>query len=338
MAPPLKRTPPPPIPTRQELALNQTRMDKRDRAKLKLDIFQGEVTRRALSWSIAARKVGEAYKIADNMYKQTLQKKAASDAVEIQIFFSVLTVATSGALGWMSFAAAKATGGVESALRDSVETSVQATAGEVFSANGPLLFPPRGDDTVSEDPQVFQDELQNKVDSVHMDVIAAFGKIRQAYLARNLQSWDKYNEAEEIVVHQQWMKEADQLAGKDDLPSVNWMAEELERGRWAKYVLENHSYRDFGVFQTADTPDYVGSDVNERLLKLGVLAAQMNWGGGKTATERLGLGKELQGQELCRRKEAPDFRQRRQVSLIQGSGSTLDPRLIPPRWWRIDRP
>jgi hypothetical protein len=193
MAPrPSPRPAPDPTPLQQlalnqtNLALNQLRMDRRDRARMKLDIFQGEVTRRALSWSIAARKVGEAYKIADNMYKQTLQKQAAADALNIQIFFSILTVATSGALGWMSYAAAKSTGGVESALRDSVENSLQATAGEVFSANGPLLFPPHGDDTVSEDPQVFQDELQNKVDGVHMDVLTAFGKIRQAYLGASL--------------------------------------------------------------------------------------------------------------------------------------------------------
>ncbi len=277
--------PRPTVPTRQELALNQTRMDKRDRARLKLDIFQGEVTRRALSWKIAARRVGEAYKIADNMYRQTLQKKAASDALEIQIFFSVLTVATSGALGWASYAAAEKTGGIESALRDSVENSLQATAGEIFSANGPLLFPPSADDTVSEDPQVFQDELENKVDKVHMEVLAAFVKIRSLYLDASLASWDKYDETKEMVIHRDWMKKADELAGEDDLPSVDWMAKELERGRWAKYVLENHSYRDFGIYQTADTPDYVGGDVNQRLLQLGVAAAQMNWGGGKTATE-----------------------------------------------------
>jgi len=55
------------------------------------------------------------------------------------------------------------------------------------------------------------------------------------------------------------------------------------------------------------TSDDVGTDVNERLLKPGLYAAQMNWGGIKNRDGKdLGMGKELQGQELCRRKEAPD--------------------------------
>jgi hypothetical protein len=66
---------------------------------------------------------------------------------------------------------------------------------------------------------------------------------------------------------------AKELAGENDLPSEDWMARELERGRWAKYVLDNHSYRDFGIFQTADTPDDVGSTVLNRLKDLGVTAA-----------------------------------------------------------------
>jgi hypothetical protein len=274
----------------RRIALDQERMDKRERATLKLDIFQTRVTRRAKSWMIAARLVGEAYKIADNSYKETLQKKAASDALETQIFFSILTVATSGALGWVSYAAAQSKGGVESALRDAVESSIQATAGEVFSANGPLLFPPRGDSTVSADPQVYQDELENNVDSLFMDVLQAFIKIRQSYLDCSLEAWDKYDEAKEAATHQEWQRKADELAGKDDLPSVAWMARELERGRWVKYVLDNHSYRDFGIFRTADTPDDVGSAVRSRLVDLGISTAKplprgpyVRYGGGGTA-------------------------------------------------------
>ena len=271
---------PPPAPvlvpkSRAQLTLDQQRMDKRERATLKLGIFQGEVERRALSWMSAARLTGEAYKIADNSYKEALQKKTASDALEVQIFFSVLTVATSGALGWLSIAAAEATKGMETALRDSVEASLQATAGEVFSANGPLLFPPGSDSTVSQDPQVYQDELENKVDALHMDVLQAFGKIRKVYLDAPLEAWDRYDEATEVAAHREWQNKAAEFAGKDDLPGVPWMARELERGRWAKYVLDNHSYRDFGIFQTDDTPDDVGSDVRARLEKLGVTQAHL---------------------------------------------------------------
>ena len=61
---------------------------------------------------------------------------------------------------------------------------------------------------------------------------------------------------------------AAKLAGDGDLPDVAWMAEEIERGRWQKYIFDNHSYRDFGIFQTADTPDDVGGDVRSRLSEI----------------------------------------------------------------------
>jgi len=280
---PKPRTAPPlPIPTRQQLALNQTRMDKRDRAVMKLDIFQTELLRRASGWRIAARLVGEAYKIADNNYKETLEKKKATDALEMQIFFSILTVATSGALGWMSVAGSKQLEGVaasmklEDAFLDARDATLQAMSGEVFSANGPLVFPPSADTTVSQDPQVYQDELENKVDSLVQEALQAFIKIRKTYLDAPLEAWDKYDVNSEEAAHRDWMKTAAQLAGKDDLPKVDWMARELERGRWAKYILDNHSYRDFGIFQTADTPDYVGGDVHTRLGLLGVAQAAIN--------------------------------------------------------------
>lgn len=278
-----RTAPPPPIPTNRQLALNQERQDKRARAAMKLDLFQTEVTRRALSWKIGARLVGEAYKLADNNYRQVLEQKKASDALQIQIFFSVLTIATSGALGWMSVAAATEVKGatikLEGAFEDARDATLQALSGEAFSANGPLVFPPSSDTTVSQDPQVFQSELENRVDALHMEILQAFGRIRQKYIDAPLAAWDGYDERREVVAHGQWMKQAEGFAGRDDLPSVEWMARELERGRWAKYILDNHSYRDFGLFQTKDTPDDVGSDVRERLLELNVWAAQTVWEG-----------------------------------------------------------
>lgn len=279
-APPAKAAPPPKpgsladLQLNQErLAANQARMDKRARATLKLDLFQTQITRRAKDWTIAARLVGEAYKIADNNYKETLQKKTARDTLEIQIFFSVLTVASSGVLGWLSFAAAAKKGGIETELREAVENSLQATAGEVFSATSPLLFPPRGDETVSMDPQVYQDELENKVDTLFMDVLQAFIQVRRSYLGRSLEDWDKYDEAKEAALHQEWQRKAEEFGGKDDLPDVAWMARELERGRWVKFIRDNHSHWDFGLFETAERPDEVGSAVRSRLLALGISQA-----------------------------------------------------------------
>jgi hypothetical protein len=275
--PALPKAPPPrPMPKPHTLAmteLNDERRDKRTKSTSKLDVFYTEVSRRYLGWSNAVLSVGSAYKKADDKYRETLGKQTAKDALEIQIFFSLLTVATSGALGWISTAAAKATGGAESALRDAVESSAQAVAGEVFSANGPLLFPPSGDGTISPDPQTFQNDLQKRVNNVYRAALHVFGEVRTRYMDLPLEGWDTYNEAREKASFEKWQKAADELADDDDLPDGDWMARELERGRWAKYVRENHSYRDFGIFQTADTPDDVGSVVRSRLEDLGVSQA-----------------------------------------------------------------
>jgi len=77
-----RTAPPPPIPTHQQLALNQARQDKRARTAFNLDIFQTELIRCAADWMIGARQVGKAYKTADNNYRETLEKKKASDALE----------------------------------------------------------------------------------------------------------------------------------------------------------------------------------------------------------------------------------------------------------------
>ncbi len=275
-APKPQTAPPPPTPTIQQLQarqdLNEARQEKRDKAVINLDIFQTDLMRRASDWMIGARQVGKAYKTADNFYRDTLDKKKTSDALEIQIFFSVLTVATSGALAWMSVAASKAVEGikVEDAVSDARDATLQALSGELFSANGPLIFPPTPDSTVSQDPQNFQSDLENKVDRLLRKALLDFYTIRTRYRDAPLSAWDKYDPKQDEAARSDWQKMANELAGEGDLPSEDWMARELERGRWAKYVLDNHSYRDFGLFQTADTPDDVGQDVRNRLALLGI--------------------------------------------------------------------
>jgi hypothetical protein len=267
----------------QQLELNQRRQEKRDKAVINLDIFQTDLLQRASDWMIGARQVGKAYKTADNFYRETLDKKKASDNLEIQIFFSILTVVTSGALGWISVAASKAVseGGVkvEDVATDARDAILQAVSGEAFSANGPLLFPPTPDSTVSQDPQNFQSDLENKVDCLRSKALLDFNAIRMKYRDVALSAWDNYAPETEETSRRGWQKMAKELAGKDDLPPEDWMARELERSRWAKYVLDNHSYRDFGIFETADGPDDVGSDVRNRLKELRVTAAVAPTGG-----------------------------------------------------------
>jgi hypothetical protein len=248
--------------------IDQAREDKRKMAINNVNDLKSKLEIRALDWQIAARNIGSAYKMADNKFRETLSKKAASDALEIQIFFSVLTVVTSGALGWVSTAVAKTRGGVESAMSDAVEATSQAFAGELFSANGPLVFPPSNASPLSQDPQVFQNDLENKVDRVHRNALIMFDQVKSQLSKMSPEAFDRYDNAAQLEAQRKWEVEAKKLAGDDDLPEVQWMADEIERGRWKRYVLDNHSYRDFGIFQTRDTPDDVGGDVRDRISEL----------------------------------------------------------------------
>jgi len=163
---------------------------------------------------------------------------------------------------------------LEDAFSDARDATLQALSGEAFSANGPLVFPPTPDSTVSQDPQNFQSDLENKVDRLLKKALLDFKAIRMRYRDLPIEAWDTYDIQTEQSSQRGWQKMAAELAGDDDVPSVDWMARELERGRWAKYVLDNHSYRDFGIFQTADTPDEVGNAVRDRLKALGIADAE----------------------------------------------------------------
>ena len=48
------------------------------------------------------------------------------------------------------------------------------------------------------------------------------------------------------------------------------MADELERAIWAKHVLSLYTYRDFGIFRTDSSYDFVGVHPYKRLAELGV--------------------------------------------------------------------
>jgi hypothetical protein len=294
--------------TRKELEQNLKRQDNRTRAILKLSSFQDTVLASAEDWQKAARLIGSAYATAAARHKDIVDKQAKSDALDTQILFSVLTVAASGALSWVSGRLQqKAEQAAQDALKklkvqfnreldlkarvriqhkmdrihalptqkllmEAVEDSAQAGVGEILSANGPLIFPPTIA-PVSQEPQVFQDDLENRVGDVKKKVFQAFATIKGQWAAAPLDSWDTYDEVKQLKEHQSWQKAADELAGADDLPDWDWMAKELERGIWAKYVLEQHSYRDFGLFQTADTPDWVGLIVFRELRYLKVQQA-----------------------------------------------------------------
>lgn len=251
---------------------NQRRQDIRQRAGFGLNKFRDKVMAQAESWEIAATTVGSAYKTAWSTYSDALDKKAKADALESQILFSLLTVVTQGALSWVSSALQKE--GEQFAdqriLIESIEDATQGGIGEGFSAIGPMVVPPRPG-PVSHDPQLFQNDLTNRVKSMKNQVYMAFSAIWGEWQALPLEDWDHFDEKNQMKGHDAWQKDALKLAGKNDLPPEDAMAEEMEKGLWANYILENHSHRDFGITETEESYDWVGSEVAERLHQLRVL-------------------------------------------------------------------
>ena len=89
-----------------------------------------------------------------------------------------------------------------------------------------------------------------------------------------METWDDYSEAKQLAEHNDWLKKADNLAGKDDLPSIAVMADELERGFWAAWMPGLKSRIRVGNrFGTQEEDAYasVGSEIEERLSKVDIL-------------------------------------------------------------------
>ncbi len=105
-----------------DLQRDQARQDNRARWMLRLGQFQDNVLARAESWQTAARNIGSAYKTAALNHHATLDKQSSSDALNNQILFSILTVATVGAISWVSSAVQSRVGNALRKLGQSADT------------------------------------------------------------------------------------------------------------------------------------------------------------------------------------------------------------------------
>jgi hypothetical protein len=290
--------------------LDDARRDKREHATATLSIIEGTLRQREQDWINGALMVGSAYRQADDDYNKALADQNASDALRIQIAFSILTVLATGTLGWIGAASIAAAESklieitavevetvmrtmkvdmsamkaeavmlqkkmkivmsapkpetvrsamtLENVLLGARDATSQAVAGEISSI-GPPMNAPLPDPTVSINPQKFQNDLEIKVRQVLGIVIGDITGIRKRYDLMSLSDWDNYDSEVANTASLTWQEMAEGLAGATDLPSEAWMAREVERGRWAAYILQNH-----GV---------VGSKVRDRLTNLGVAAA-----------------------------------------------------------------
>jgi len=297
-------------------AIELRRLEKFNDASNEMAAFESAMMARAESWMIAARNVGSAYKMAAEQHKKTLSDQKASDALDDQILFAILSISTIGALSWLSSAIQNrnATALLSAQTRlasaeqrlanvmkappslwhaqslmmakdqvarlrvmpepvgmviEALEDTLQVGADKLLTTWAPTLVAQQNEE-ISDDPQVFQNEQENKVSRVKILAFQAFSEMRTDWGKKPREFWDTYDTAAQTKKHEEWNKEAAQLAGKDDLKPIQEMADELERGFWMRYVLESHSHRDFGIFRTAESYDYVGDHVVKRLEKLGV--------------------------------------------------------------------
>ena len=112
---------------------------------------------------------------------------------------------------------------------------------------------------VSEDPLVYQNDLENRISKVKKDAFLAFGKIKGDWANASLTFWDSYREEDATKAHQHWEKSAEELPKPEHLPSVDVMSRDLERGIWVSYVLNN------------DRDHFPGKIIWKRLNDVGIL-------------------------------------------------------------------
>ena len=125
--------------------------------------------------------------------------------------------------------------------------------------------------------------ISNAVSEAKIKVLEHFGRIKSEWAAAPLEKWDSYTEAKQVAEHAAWLRRAAALAGKDSLPSIGTMADELERGIWAAWLPGlKQTYTVSGRNSSRKMDQYasVGSAIEDRLEKLGILKAagvEIHW-------------------------------------------------------------
>lgn len=263
------------------LMKNQERLDKKIHASMTVSALKSTVNVRTLSWQTAAKYIGSAYVTAYEKHKETVGKQNTQDALEMQIAFSILTVATAGSLAWVGLADKLQS--FSQFLSDTVEDTAQAGVGEVFSAVAPMVTPMWYNGYAPQDPAgmtplLYQNMIEGKIASAICNIEMDFKTIIENLRDVKMENWDYFDAGEQRRLHDEWEKKANEFAGTEDLPigpdgktpDVQSMADELERGMWAKYTLSQRYYRDFGIFKTDAKYDFVGWTIYDRLVELGI--------------------------------------------------------------------
>lgn len=232
----------------------------------------------AEGWEIAALRVGTAYAVAAQRHREALEGRTKEIELDNAIMFSVMTVATAGGLSWISTVNQLQKGAVGIAvlefsesdlLTNILEDAMQSGAGEVFSSLGPYL-PKPDTSAVSIDPLIFQNDRVIVVKLAKQRALVMFEKYASALVHNRVnQKWDRYEESAQRDHYERWLKSASGLLGATDLPPVGQMADELERGFWAKWAPKLRLKNTYAIVPQSHWTK-IGDAVRKRLKALGI--------------------------------------------------------------------
>ena len=200
--------------------------------------IMGSLGTKKTAWDIAYRTVGSAYGVAYRRHKKAVEDAAKEQALKEAIAFGILTTISVGALGWLGeameagklgkFLQTHMAGGIEDAIQDFVAEGIDVIQMRVTPTGA----------IVSIDPSFFRDELLTANDDQWLKVQEYFSGLRY-YLEK------RYMEMPETLVRidLKYVEEAinfwlqdNRLIQEPRKHSVGLLADELERGIWAKWA------------------------------------------------------------------------------------------------------
>jgi hypothetical protein len=122
----------------------------------------------------------------------------------------------------------------------------------------------------SGDPLLFQNERMSQVKKEEKQAYEYFATLASQLRTAPQDNWVNYDSQAQLAAHQNWLKSTRVLGTKADLPSIEQMAQEIERGFWAEWVKSVHPVVDY-VSVSTSYPD-IGKHVAGRLKDLGIAA------------------------------------------------------------------
>ncbi len=282
----------------EELEHRVNALQNQETAMATLMEFQNQVLARAESWMNAAIRIGSAYSTAARRHKEACEADAKARAAENDLMFAVLGMATAGSFNWLvsmmrperelltTELHQAAEGGVTRILRPGAPiVEPPAPAGPMsFPTPGPLSIPtPHVGEAVEHAAEGFEyieafkkgvETVQDKAkeaakeggggEPIQTDPLV-FQNSRVSQITQDKQNAYTYFAQ---LASQLRTAHAGLLASDAQLPGEDSMADELERGIWAKWAEEQVPHNVYGAMTTVTVQ--LGDATSARLRALGI--------------------------------------------------------------------